>query len=206
MDKSDPKWKGKGIAECSLGSEKVCHRKISGPAGVVEEALHRRREREGVLVMTTQEAVHRALMVESEDTDFIDNPAWIKNVKEGYLQLPGYTDLATVNKFPSFARVNLVVALVKSCGHTQSGSPWLHLKILNIFIQLFARVNHVQQRIGYSVGYGASYGLLIKSNESRLIGIEEEFLSNQSGLEYFRGDMSVWCLAVELLFSVWLPL
>ncbi|KAG5531742.1 hypothetical protein RHGRI_026384 [Rhododendron griersonianum] len=75
MDKSDPKWKGKGIAECSSRSERVRHRKIPGPAGVVQKALHRRREGEGVLEMTTQEAVHRALTVESEDTEFVDNPA-----------------------------------------------------------------------------------------------------------------------------------
>ncbi|KAE9444726.1 hypothetical protein C3L33_23376, partial [Rhododendron williamsianum] len=128
MDKSNPKWKGKGIAECSLRSERVPHRKIPGPASVVQEALHRKSEGEGVLVMTTQEAVHRALTVENEDTNFVDNPAWINVVKEGYLELAGYTDLVTVNKFPSFARVDLVVALVKSCGHTQSRSPWLHLK------------------------------------------------------------------------------
>ncbi|KAG5531411.1 hypothetical protein RHGRI_026138 [Rhododendron griersonianum] len=71
--------------------------------------------------MTTQEAIHRALTMVSEDTNFIDNPAWLNAVKEGYLDLPGYTDLATVNKLP-------VVALVKSCGYTQSGSPWLQLK------------------------------------------------------------------------------
>ncbi|KAG5531413.1 hypothetical protein RHGRI_026138 [Rhododendron griersonianum] len=58
--------------------------------------------------MTTQEAIHRALTMVSEDTNFIDNPAWLNAVKEGYLDLPGYTDLATVNKLPSCARVDLV--------------------------------------------------------------------------------------------------
>lgn len=91
--------------------------------------MERRAAGEGVETMNTQEFLHRALTVESEDTDFVDNSAWLTAVRQGYLQDPKYTDLATVNKMSNLKRVPLVVALVKSCVRNQLGEPLLELKV-----------------------------------------------------------------------------
>lgn len=126
-NRGDPKWKGKGKEESSSGLH--LRPRIPGPAGVLQEAMERRAAGEGVETMNTQEFLHRALTVESEDTDFVDNSAWLTAVRQGYLQDPKYTDLATVNKMSNLKRVPLVVALVKSCVRNQLGEPLLELKV-----------------------------------------------------------------------------
>ena len=112
MDKSGATWKGKGIAECSSRRDSHSTRgnrhRIPGPAGVVQEAYERRARGESPLELNTQEVVHRALTVEAEDTDFINNPAWLNAVQFGYVDMEGYTDLATVNRLPLGTRVDLV--------------------------------------------------------------------------------------------------
>ncbi|KAH7865249.1 hypothetical protein Vadar_004185 [Vaccinium darrowii] len=70
----------------------------------------------------------RALNVASEDNDFLENSAWLPAVHEGYLELPEYTDLATVTNLPNLSRVKLVIALVKSCVRNELGSRLLELK------------------------------------------------------------------------------
>ncbi|KAH7852315.1 hypothetical protein Vadar_023277 [Vaccinium darrowii] len=124
--RGNPKWKGKGKEESSLGLH--LRPRIPGPAGVLQEAMERRATGKGVKTMNTQEFLHRALTVESEDTDFVDNSAWLTAMRQGYLQDPKYTDLATVNKMSNLKRVPLVVTLVKSCVRNQLGEPLLELK------------------------------------------------------------------------------
>ncbi|KAH7861436.1 hypothetical protein Vadar_026149 [Vaccinium darrowii] len=126
MNRDDPKWKGKAIAE---SSKKLClgHR-IPGPAGVLQEAMERRAAGEAVETMNTQEFLHRAITVESEDTDFVNNSAWLTAAREGYLQCPDYKDLATIKNFTKYARVPLVVALVKSCVFNELREPMLEFK------------------------------------------------------------------------------
>ncbi|KAH7839205.1 hypothetical protein Vadar_001085 [Vaccinium darrowii] len=53
---------------------------------------------DGVDTMNTQQAMHRALTLENEDTYFVDNEAWLTAVREGYLKDPQYIDLATITK------------------------------------------------------------------------------------------------------------
>ncbi|KAH7857770.1 hypothetical protein Vadar_016317 [Vaccinium darrowii] len=138
MNRDDPKWKGKAIVE---SSKKLClgHR-IPGPAGVLQEAMERRAAGEAVETMNTQEFLHRAIMVESEDTDFVNNSAWLTAVREGYLQCPDYKDLATIKNFTKYARVPLVVALVKSCVFNELREPMLELKDLTGSVR--AMVHH----------------------------------------------------------------
>ncbi|KAH7849169.1 hypothetical protein Vadar_014053 [Vaccinium darrowii] len=126
ITRGDPKWKGKGKEESS--SRLHLRPRIPGPAGVLQEAMERRAAGEGVETMNIQEFLNRAHTVESEDTDFMDNSAWLTAVRQGYLQDPKYTDLATVNKMSNLKRVPLVVALVKSCVRNQLGEPLLELK------------------------------------------------------------------------------
>ncbi|KAH7850082.1 hypothetical protein Vadar_027649 [Vaccinium darrowii] len=78
--------------------------------------------------LNTQQVIHRALNVASEDNDFLENSAWLSAVREGYLELPEYTDLATVTNLPNLSRVKLVIALVKSCVRNELGSRLLELK------------------------------------------------------------------------------
>ncbi|KAH7838494.1 hypothetical protein Vadar_027231 [Vaccinium darrowii] len=101
MNRDDPKWKGKAIAD---SSKRLClgHR-IPGPAGVLQEAMERRAAGEAVETMNTQEFLHRAITVESEDTDFVNNSAWLTAVRR-------------------------VVALVKSCVFNELREPMLELK------------------------------------------------------------------------------
>ena len=120
MDNSGGRWKGKGIAECGSRNDsystrgkhhRISGHRIPGPAGVVQEAYERRARGESPLELNTQEVVHRALTVEAEDTDFIQNPAWLNAVQFGYVHMDGYTDLATVNRLPCGTRVDLVSCL-----------------------------------------------------------------------------------------------
>jgi len=78
-------------------------------------ALERREGGEGVLEMNTQEAIHGALTVQSEDTAFIKNNAWLAVEHGGYLQEPGYTNLATVHKMKHLDQVKLVTCCRYSC-------------------------------------------------------------------------------------------
>ncbi|KAH7836901.1 hypothetical protein Vadar_007182 [Vaccinium darrowii] len=130
MDRNDPRWKGKGIVESSARPTGRLGHIIPGPAGLVQMAMERRAAREGHdESMNTQEFIHRALAVESADTDFVDNFAWLTAVRQGYLKHPEYTDLATVNNMRvTTARIPLIVALVKSCKRNELGEPWLELK------------------------------------------------------------------------------
>ncbi|KAH7845116.1 hypothetical protein Vadar_006781 [Vaccinium darrowii] len=57
--------------------------------------------------LNTQQVIHRALNVASEDNDFLENSAWLSVVREGYLELPEYTDLATMTNLPNLSRVKL---------------------------------------------------------------------------------------------------
>ena len=127
MDHLAAAWKGKGIAGCSSRgdshSTRGKHHRIPGPAGVVQEAYERRARGESPLQLNTQEVVHRALTVEAEDTDFIQNPAWLYAVQFGYLDIDGYTDLATVSRLPCATRVDLV--------------SYLHAKTLLRFLSKF---------------------------------------------------------------------
>ncbi|KAH7865870.1 hypothetical protein Vadar_012475 [Vaccinium darrowii] len=86
-----------------------------------------------------EEVIHRALTVESADTDFVDTSAWLTAMRQGYLQHPEYTDLATVNNMRvTTARIPLVVALVKSCKRNELGEPWLELKVNQCYVTYFA--------------------------------------------------------------------
>ncbi|KAH7844827.1 hypothetical protein Vadar_032085 [Vaccinium darrowii] len=132
MDKGDPKRPRIDVGESS-SPPAARHRSlghiIPGPAGLVQMALERKEvgiyEGEG---LNTQQVIHRALNVASEDNDFLENSAWLSAVREGYLELPEYTDLATVTNLPNLSRVKLVVALVKSCVRNELGSRLLELK------------------------------------------------------------------------------
>ncbi|KAH7855693.1 hypothetical protein Vadar_027718 [Vaccinium darrowii] len=58
---------------------------ILGPAGRVQMALERRAAGEGDEErMNTQEVIHRALAIESEDIDFVDNSTWLTVVRQGH--------------------------------------------------------------------------------------------------------------------------
>ncbi|KAH7857000.1 hypothetical protein Vadar_007871 [Vaccinium darrowii] len=134
MNRDDPKWKGKGIAETTSGGPKKRRHLIPrthlipGPAGLVQLALEKREDGEGVLEMNTQEAIHRAITVPSEDNAFVENKAWLAVVHGGYMFEPGYTNLASVNQMPNLHRLKLVVALVKSCVHDAVRGTMLELK------------------------------------------------------------------------------
>lgn len=72
--------------------------------------MHNGVDGKGVDTMNTQQAMHRALTLENEDTDFVDNEAWLTAVREGYLKDPQYIDLATITKVEcgNFAPIPLV--------------------------------------------------------------------------------------------------
>ncbi|KAH7865520.1 hypothetical protein Vadar_007694 [Vaccinium darrowii] len=123
MNRDKRKWGG----ESSRGAE-LCRGLIPGPAGLVQMAMERRDAGEGVLEMNTQQAIHRVLTVESEDTAFVHNNAWLAVVHGGYMQEPGYTNLATVHKMKHLDRVKLVVAFVKSCVRDGLGGARVELK------------------------------------------------------------------------------
>jgi len=65
--------------------------------------------------LNTQQVIHRALNVASEDNDFLETSAWLSVVREGYLELPEYTDLATVTNLPNLSRVKLVSYRIHIC-------------------------------------------------------------------------------------------
>ena len=107
--------KGRGIAESSSRPSGCLGQIIPGPASRVQMAMERRAAGEGHDEgMNTQEVIHRALTVESADTDFINNSAWLTAVRQGYLKHPEYTDLATVNNMRvTTARIPLVSCRIR---------------------------------------------------------------------------------------------
>ncbi|KAH7835639.1 hypothetical protein Vadar_028238 [Vaccinium darrowii] len=123
-----PVRRSKGIAESSHA--KVPHRthRIPGPAGDLEDVLARRAAGEGTETMNTQEFIHRTLNVASEDTDFVNNSAWLTVVSAGCLQDAGYIEMANVKKVKRFERLPLVVRLIKSCVRGELGDYAAELK------------------------------------------------------------------------------
>ncbi|KAH7854543.1 hypothetical protein Vadar_015122 [Vaccinium darrowii] len=117
--------KGKDVAESSYAKKpRPTPFRIPGPASQLEEVLARRAAGEGTETMNTQEFVQRALTVASEDTDFVTNRAWLTAIQEGYLQHPGYTELANVHKVKETQRFQRVVGLIKSCKRREYGEDY----------------------------------------------------------------------------------
>ncbi|KAH7851517.1 hypothetical protein Vadar_012810 [Vaccinium darrowii] len=123
-----PLRRSKGIAENSHARVPRRTHRIPGPAGDLEDVLARRAAGEGTETMNTQEFIHRALNVASEDTDFVNNSAWLTAVTAGYLQDAGYIEMANVKKVKRFERLPLVVGLIKSCVRGELGDYAAELK------------------------------------------------------------------------------
>lgn len=138
MDKGDPKRPRIDVGESS-SPPATRHRPlghiIPGPAGLVQMALERKEagiyEGEG---LNTQQVIHRALNVASEDNDFLENSAWLSVVREGYLELPEYTDLATVTNLPNLSRVKLVSYRIHIC--------YFDVFMVQLILFFFFRLSH----------------------------------------------------------------
>ncbi|KAH7833266.1 hypothetical protein Vadar_004671 [Vaccinium darrowii] len=123
-------WKGKAVVEISSATAPRPPHRIPGPGGDLQDALERRAAGDAKETMDTQQFIHQALTIPSKDTDFVNNSAWLPVVRQGYMQQPGYTDLATVQKVKRFERLPLDVGLIKSRVRGDLGDYAVELKDL----------------------------------------------------------------------------
>ncbi|KAH7854428.1 hypothetical protein Vadar_013718 [Vaccinium darrowii] len=167
-----PLRRSKGIAENSHARVPRRTHRIPGPAGDLEDVLARRAAGEGTETMNTQEFIHRALNVASEDTDFVNNSAWLTALTAGYLQDAGYIEMANVKKVKRFERLPLVVGLIKSCVRGELGDYAAELKDLHINISFHLKPNFA--------------GLLLP-NMHVVVHVEGKIIESQQGPQYRGG-------------------
>ncbi|KAK2971877.1 hypothetical protein RJ640_015397, partial [Escallonia rubra] len=104
---------------------------IPGPAGIIQSAMLRKARdtnrsfSSGEAPVATQEYIRRAVEDAEQDDDFKRNP-WLSAL--GMVDVLPSTPLSSIKKFLHFGKVDLVVAVIKSCTPNGLGDLMVTLK------------------------------------------------------------------------------